>query len=97
MISTLKIFIAQHCPGCAEALDIAHQIQQNYAHIFTVEVIDLSDEQATVPEGVFATPTYMIGERVVSLGNPSQEQIKAWAAATEIDTKPAEVSHDRGC
>ena len=45
-----------------------------------VEIINLTDPQATVPEEVFATPTYMLGDRVVSLGNPGLAEIIRWAA-----------------
>lgn len=77
MNSTLKIFIAQDCPGCAEAQRIATHIEQNYPD-FMVEVIDIADSADEVPDTVFATPTFMLENRVVSLGNPKLEEVDRW-------------------
>jgi thiol-disulfide isomerase/thioredoxin len=73
----LKIFVAEDCPSCLEARVIAGRIAQDYPdHI--VEVIDISDNRAVVPDTVFATPTYMLGNRIVSLGNPRPDEIVRW-------------------
>jgi hypothetical protein len=40
-----------------------------------VEVVDISQPGAPVPPQVFATPTYILNNRVVSLGNPSLEHL----------------------
>lgn len=77
MKSVLKVFITENCPGCDEALKIAAYVEQDYPEI-TVEVIDIVDSQAVVPEAVFATPTFMLDDRIVSLGNPSSEQVAQW-------------------
>lgn len=78
MKPVLKIFVTTHCPGCAEAQATATRIKQDYPHL-PVELIDLDDPQAHIPEAVFATPTYMLNDRVVSLGNPSPAEIAQWA------------------
>ncbi len=42
-----------------------------------VQVIDLDDPEVRVPDGVVGTPTFLLGERVVSLGNPTMEDLLA--------------------
>ncbi|NJN97592.1 MAG: hypothetical protein HC875_27700 [Anaerolineales bacterium] len=51
MKSVLKIFVTNHCPGCAEAQVTATRIKQDYPHL-AVELIDLDDPQANIPEAV---------------------------------------------
>ncbi len=83
MSTKLKIFIAEDCPNCVEARNIAARIEQNYPE-FPIEVIDIGDKQATVPEAVFATPTFMLDERIVSLGNPAFEEVVEWVKDAQI-------------
>ncbi len=40
-------------------------------------MIDLNDLSESLPDSVFAAPTYLLDDRVWSLGNPSPEQIEA--------------------
>ena len=85
MKPTLKIFIAENCPGCDEAHSIMAHIEQNHPEL-AVEIINITITQTIVPEAVFATPTFMLNDRIVSLGNPSPEQIARWvieATATQ--------------
>lgn len=77
MKSVLRIFVAQDCPGCVEARAIAERIEQDYPN-FNVEIIDIADDQKTVPDRIFATPTYMLNNRIVSLGNPRPDEIARW-------------------
>ncbi len=44
----------------------------------TVRLIDVGGSPAEVPEEVFATPTYVLNGRVVSLGNPSLSEVSGW-------------------
>ena len=78
MKPVLKIFVTEHCFGCVETLRIAAEIAQDYPHL-RVEVIDLNAPEVIVPEAVFATPTYMLNNRIVSLGNPSPAEVARWA------------------
>ena len=86
MKPTLRIFVAETCPGCVEALDTAAQIQQNYPDI-AVQVVDMDSPTATIPDEVFATPTYMLNNRVVSLGNPGPDDIAQWAQEITMITQ----------
>jgi len=74
---TLRIFVTQDCPNCTETYTIARQIRQVYPDL-VVELVDIADQQVVVPETVFATPTFMLNNRVVSLGNPRLTEVAGW-------------------
>ncbi len=78
MKSDLKVFIIENCPSCNEALNIAARVEQDYSDFINIEVIDITDAQAVVPEAVFATPTFMLNDQIVSLGNPSPKEVAGW-------------------
>jgi len=88
MKPVLKIFVTEHCPGCSEAHQIAAWVARDYPHL-GVEVIDMNAPEVSVPEVVFATPTYMLNNRIVSLGNPSPAQVAQWAKETRV--KPTQA------
>jgi hypothetical protein len=79
MTSVLRIFVREECSGCGEARRIAAWVEQDFPQL-RVELIDVDDPQALVPDAVFATPTYMLNGHVISLGNPSPDQVDRWAA-----------------
>jgi hypothetical protein len=79
MKSVLRIFVKEDCSGCDEAQQIATWVEQDFPHL-SVELVDIGNPQAVVPESVFATPTYMLNSRIVSLGNPSPAEVARWAA-----------------
>jgi hypothetical protein len=70
----LRVFVAKHCLGCEEARRIAREAQARFSDL-RVEVVDLDGADATVPPEVFATPTYLLDGKVVSLGNPTFERL----------------------
>ena len=82
----LKIFVAETCPGCVEALDTAARIKHDFPNI-VVQVVDMDNPTTTIPEEVFATPTYMLNNRVVSLGNPGPDDIAQWAQEITMITQ----------
>lgn len=56
----------------------------------TVEVIDLADHpDLPLPAGVIGTPTYLLGERVISLGNPDLDEL-----LDHLDSSPEAVDDD---
>ncbi len=77
MKSVLRIFVAGHCPNCTEARDIASALGRIYPEL-GVEVIDIDRPGVVVPELVFATPTYVLNDRIVSLGTPSMAELASW-------------------
>ena len=78
MKPVLRIFVRNNCSGCIEAERIVAWIAQDFPQL-KVELIDIDKPQTIVPEAVFATPTYMLNSRIVSLGNPSPAEVARWA------------------
>lgn len=68
---SLEIYVEAGCSSCGRAFELASQVSQRYPG-FAVEVVDISDTEKTLPDAVFAVPTYVLDGAVVSLGNPSE-------------------------
>ncbi|MCB0167717.1 MAG: hypothetical protein KDI79_26055, partial [Anaerolineae bacterium] len=84
MKPTLKVFVAEHCSGYDAALAIVAIIKHDYSQAFTVELVHITDAQADIPDRVFATPTYMLDNQIVSLGNPRLEDITQWIQKSTV-------------
>jgi thiol-disulfide isomerase/thioredoxin len=79
MKPALTVYVDEYCPGCVKARQTASFIEQEYPDV-QVRVIDVSEDSELVPNEVFATPTYMLDNRIVSLGNPGPDDIARWMA-----------------
>ena len=90
MKPTLKVYVAEHCPGCAEAYAIAANIEQTHPQL-RVQIIDVDLSNEPLPDTIFATPTYTLNGRVVSLGNPGPEDVARWI--NEIETGQVAPEH----
>ncbi|MDV6013592.1 thioredoxin family protein [Haloechinothrix sp. LS1_15] len=72
----LQVYIAPGCAGCDTASLLAHRVRRlRPAH--RVEIVDVSDPQATVPDAVIGTPAYVLEGAVYSLGNPDLDELLA--------------------
>jgi len=87
MPAVLKIFVAEHCSTCREAFEIAAQIEQIFPKI-VVQLIDVEKSPGEVPESVFATPTFMLNDRIISLGNPSLPEIMTQVQTLALEKIP---------
>lgn len=85
MQRVLNVYVDQYCPGCVEARRTAAQIAQDYPNV-TVQVIEVGSPGASVPETVFATPTFMLGDRLMQLGNPGPDDIIRWLGERPLAT-----------
>jgi len=72
----LRIYVAQHCGFCEEAVRLAREVERRFAGLF-VEVIDLDVEGSVNHDNVFSIPTYVFNGRTISLGNPTAEELFA--------------------
>ncbi len=68
----LEIYVTRYCANCEEALLIAERACGIPG--LEVKVIDLETPGQSVPQHVFAVPTYLLNGGVVSLGNPRREE-----------------------
>lgn len=71
----LRVYVAPGCAGCRTALRRVDAVRQaRPAQV--IEVIDLADQpEAPLPAGVIGTPTYLLGDRVISMGNPDLDEL----------------------
>jgi hypothetical protein len=73
--SVLRIFVAPGCAGCRTALTLAEAVRQARPGR-PIEVIDLADQpEVPLPPGVIGTPTYVLDDEVISLGNPELKEL----------------------
>lgn len=71
---TLQVFIAHDCWSCAESAQIVRDVSQAVPNLI-VELLDV-EQIAEKPETVFAVPTYLLNGRIISLGNPTREELR---------------------
>jgi hypothetical protein len=71
----VDIYIAEHCPICAYALEVAAMIRREFPAV-EVQLIRFDEPNLQLPESVFATPTYLLNGQRWSLGNPSPETVR---------------------
>lgn len=67
---TLDIYVTPECFGCERARQIASEIRMWQMPGVEVRLMDLSNPETVRPDSVFAVPTYLLNDRVISLGNP---------------------------
>lgn len=72
--TTLRIYIASHCPSCEEAVRLAEEVKRRYAKL-NLELIDLEMEGSKNFDDVFSVPTYVLDGRTFSLGNPKPDEL----------------------
>ena len=70
----LEIYVEAGCSTCDRAWELADAMARLYPGI-SVDVVDISDSAREVPDAIFAVPTYMLNGTVISLGNPSYEEL----------------------
>lgn len=90
-MSILQVFVASDCYGCEEAIRLAGLIAQRFAAL-TVEIIDLDEKGAVRPDGIFATPTYVLNGQVIALGNPREIEFKEWITDLVSPTRRSSAS-----
>ncbi len=73
MTVVLRVYVDRDCWNCQEARALAYEMTELFPSI-RVELIDLG-QVANRPDDIFATPTFVLNGRVISLGNPSREAL----------------------
>jgi len=72
----LQVVVSAGCAGCGYARELVDAVRR-LRPAQPVEVLDLDDPAGLLPAGVVGTPTFLLGGRVVSLGNPTLEDLLA--------------------
>ena len=68
----LQVYTSDDCWTCEETERIVSDMAARFPDV-EVNVLDLKSPEK--PDEVFAVPTYLINGRVVSLGNPTREEL----------------------
>lgn len=70
----LRVYISADCMVCERTRQILAQLCRLRPG-YPVELIDLDQPETLKPAFVFGTPTYVLGERIISLGNPTLQSL----------------------
>lgn len=73
-MQVLRVYISSNCRACVRTLQIIADLRV-VCPGYPVELINLDNSQTIQPAFVFATPTYVLGDRIISLGNPDLESL----------------------
>ncbi len=73
--ASLAVFVSAHCWQCPEARSIAEDMGDEFDSL-DVRVIDLDSPHAQKPASVFAVPTFLLNDQVVSIGTPSRDALR---------------------
>ncbi len=71
---TLQVYVKQGCETCERARKIADQVDAEFPNL-AVEVVDV-DAAGPGREDVFAVPTFVLEDRILSLGNPQESELQ---------------------
>ena len=72
----LTVYVAPNCIGCDRALELVETIRQAHGESSVIEIVDTSDPGVTLPEDLFAVPSWYVDGTRVSLGNPTEAEIE---------------------
>jgi hypothetical protein len=70
----LQVFVEGGCETCERALLLAREVESDYPRL-AVQVTDLGESRAERSD-VFAVPTFVLNDRVLSLGNPRPNHLR---------------------
>ena len=70
----LEIYVTRQCLACNDARRTAAEVKQRFP-MLSVEVVDIDIEAGRKPHAVFSVPTYVLNDRIVSLGNPAPDDL----------------------
>ncbi|PDW00182.1 hypothetical protein [Candidatus Viridilinea mediisalina] len=66
----LRVYVSASCTVCDRTHQLVAELRRQRP-TYPIELVDLDQPNAVKPDFVFGTPTYVLGERIVSLGNPT--------------------------
>lgn len=72
----LRIYIGDGCGTCLTACELAAEVERWNIPNLTVDIVDLEGSGVVRPDVVFAVPTYVLDDAVISLGNPSPDELR---------------------
>ena len=85
----LQVFIAEDCWSCEETRRIVADVAPNFPGVL-VELLDMTVSDR--PDSVFATPTYLLNGRVISLGNPTRHELSQQLTQALVQRKRSQIN-----
>ena len=76
----LQVYISDDCWSCEETRRIVADVASTFPTV-RIELVDVEGE--TLPEHVFAVPTYVLNGRVIALGNPTRQALSKKLTAAQ--------------
>ena len=70
----LQVFVEPGCENCQRAVEMANEIDGDYPRL-AVRVVDIA-QTPVERDDVFAVPTFVLGDRVLSLGIPQRSLLR---------------------
>lgn len=74
-VTELAVYVAPGCFGCDRALELVEEVRVQIGNHVTVTVVDIAEEDKSIPESLFAVPSWYLDGELVSLGNPTVDEI----------------------
>lgn len=84
-MAELHVYVAEECWFCDEARRLVAELAPQFPQV-KFELRDLDDERR--PDKVFATPTYVLDGQIISLGNPTENQLSERLANASSNGTP---------
>jgi hypothetical protein len=72
----LEVLLSGGCASCEHSLTVLGQLAVTHPHV-RVRVTDIDEPGWVAPPGFVGTPMFLTGGRVVSLGNPTVQALRA--------------------
>ena len=72
--TVLQVFVEPECEACQRAIQLAEGVDAAYP-LLAVEIVDIRTRESE-REDVFAVPTFILDDRVLSLGNPHERTLR---------------------
>ena len=70
----LDVYVAEECWACTESRRIIAEVAPKYPDA-QIQLLDINDPHR--PDNVFATPTYVLDDRIIFMGNPTEAELQA--------------------
>ena len=70
----LQVFVEPACPTCRRAIQLAEGVDAAYPQL-VVDIVDIRNRERE-RDDVFAVPTFVLDDRVLSLGNPQESTLR---------------------
>ena len=72
--TVLQVFVEPACDTCRRAIRLAEGVDAAYAQL-AVDIVDIRSCESE-RDDVFAVPTFVLNDRLLSLGNPQESTLR---------------------